>query len=86
MSMNGKTGQSNAFASALKHVCDELLKLNEVEFYGSQIKIVKAKSTRGQTIAVSSSAEDQPVVVNKNLEKQKSLQKPTFSSRKRKLL
>ena len=41
--------------SAPKHVCDELLKLNEVKFHGSQIK-------------------NQPVVVNKNIEKQSSLQ------------
>ena len=41
MPMNDKTGQSKgyAFVSAPKHVCDELLKLNEVKFHGSQIKI-----------------------------------------------
>ena len=60
--MNDKTGQSKvyAFVSAPKH--------------GSQIKIEEAKSTRGQTIAVSSPAKNQAVVVNKNLEKQNSLQ------------
>ena len=56
--MNNKTGQSNAFVSAPKHVCHELLKLNEVELYRSQIIIEEAKSTRGQTIAVSSSAKN----------------------------
>ena len=36
MPMNDKTGQTKgyAFASAPKHVCDELLKLNEVKFHG----------------------------------------------------
>ena len=35
MPINDKTGQSKgyAFVSAPKHVCDELLKLNEVKFY-----------------------------------------------------
>ena len=48
MPMNDKTGQPKgyAFVSAPKHVCDELLKLNEVNFHGFQIKIEKAKSTR----------------------------------------
>ena len=54
---------------ARKHVCDELLKLNEVKFHVSRIKIQEAKSTRGQTIVISSSAKNQPVVANKNLEK-----------------
>ena len=54
-----------AFVSAPRHVCDELLKLNEVKFFCSQIKIEEAKSTRGQTIFVSSPAKNQPVVVNK---------------------
>ena len=41
MPMNDKKGQSKgyAFVFAPKHVCVELLKLNEVKFYGSQIKI-----------------------------------------------
>ena len=74
--MNSKTGQSKgyAFVSAPKHVCDELLKLNEVKSYGSQIKIEEAKSTRGETIIVSSPAKNQSVVANKNLEKQNSPQ------------
>ena len=74
--MNDKTGQSkgNAFVPAPKHVCDELLKLNEVKFYGSQIKIEEAKSARVQTIDVSSPAKNQAVVMNKNIEKQNSLQ------------
>ena len=73
--MNDKTGQSKryAFVSALKHVCDEFLKLNEANFYGSQIKIEEMKSARRQTI-VSSPNKNQPVVVNKNIEKQNSLQ------------
>ena len=76
MSMNDKTGQSKgyAFVSVPKHVCDELLKLNKVKFYDSQIKIEEAKSTRRQTIVVSSTAKNQPVVVNNNLEKRSSLQ------------
>ena len=56
--MNDKTGESNAFVSAPKHVCGELLKLNETEPYRSQITIEEAKSTRGQTIAVSSPAKN----------------------------
>ena len=74
--MNDKTGQSKgyAFVSAPRHVCDELLKLNGVNFHGSQIKIEMAKSTREQTIVSSSSAKNQPVVVNENLLKQNSLQ------------
>ena len=76
MPINDMTGQSKgyAFVSAPIHVCDELLKLNEVKFHGSQIKIHEAKSTRGKTTVVSSPAKNQPVVVNKNLEKQNSLQ------------
>ena len=56
MPMNDKTGQSNgyAFVSAPKHVCDELLKLSEVKSHGSQIKIEETKSTRKQTIVISS--------------------------------
>ena len=75
MPMNHKTRQSKvyAFVSAPKNVCDELLRLNKVKFYSSQIKIQEAKSTRWQNI-VSSPAKNQPVVVNKNLEKQNSLQ------------
>ena len=42
MPMNDKTGQSKG--SAPKHVCDKLLKLNEENFYGSQIKTEEAKS------------------------------------------
>ena len=76
MPMNDKKGKSKgyAFVSAPKHVCDELLKLNEVKFYGSQIKIEEAKSIRGQTIVASSPAKNQRVFVNKNLEKQNSTQ------------
>ena len=76
MLMNDKTGHSKgyAFVSVPKHVCNELRKPNEVKFYGSQIKIKEAKFTRGQTIAVSSPAKDQSVVVNKILEKQTLLQ------------
>ena len=55
-------------------MCDELLKLNELKFYGFQINIEEAKSTRAQTIAASSQAKNQLVVVDKNLEKQNSLQ------------
>ena len=62
------------FVSAPKHVCDELLKLNEIKFHGSQIKIEEAKSTREQTVAISSPAKNQPVVVNENLFKKGSLQ------------
>ena len=74
--MNDQTGESKgyAFVSAPKHVCHKLLKLNEAKFYDSQIKIEEAKSARGQTIVVWSSAENQPVVVNKNIENQNSLQ------------
>ena len=74
--MNDKKGQSKgyAFVSAPRHVCDELLKLNGINFHGSQIKIEVAKSTREQTIVSSSSAKNQPVVVNENLLKQNSLQ------------
>ena len=69
MPMNDKAGQSKgyAFKSAPKHVCDKLLKLNEVNFRGSQIKIEETKSTREQTIVSSSPAKNQPVVVNENL-------------------
>ena len=76
MLVNDKTEQSKryAFVSAPKHVCDELLKLNEVNFHGSQIKIEEAKSTREQTIVSSSPAKNQPVVVNENLLQQNSLQ------------
>ena len=49
-------------------------KLNELKFYGFQINIEEAKSTRAQTIAASSQAKNQLVVVDKNLEKQNSLQ------------
>ena len=76
MPMNDKTGQSKgyAFVPAPKHVCAELLKLNEENFHGSQIKIEEAKSKREQTIVISSPAENQPAVVNENLPKQNSLQ------------
>ena len=49
MPMKSKTGHSKgyAFASTLKHVYDELLKLSEVKFYSSQIKIEEVKSTKG---------------------------------------
>ena len=69
--------------SAPKHVCNELVKLNEGKFYGSQIKIEAGKSTRGQTIIVSSPTKNQPVVVNKNLEKQNLLQNPPLVPGKR---
>ena len=70
--------------SAPKHLCeDELLKLNKLKFHGSQIKIEKAKSTRGQTIIASSPGKNQPVVVNKNLEKQNLLQNLSFVLGKR---
>ena len=58
----------------LQDVCDELLKLSEVNFHVSQIKIEEAKSTREQTIVSSSPAKSQPVVVNENLLQQNSLQ------------
>ena len=76
MPVNDKTGQSKgyAFVSAPKHVCNELLKLNEIKFHGSQIKIEEAKFIREQTIVVLSAAKNQLVVVNENLEKQNSLQ------------
>ena len=51
-----------------------LVQLNEVKFYGSQIKIKETKPTKRQTIVVSSPDKTQPVVVNNNLEKQNSLQ------------
>ena len=57
-----------------QNVCDELLKLNEVNFHGSQIKIEKAKSTTEQIIVISSQPKNQSVVVNENLLKQNSLQ------------
>ena len=43
MPMNDKTGQSKgyAFVSVPKHVCDELLKLNEVNFHGRSSEIHK---------------------------------------------
>ena len=83
MPLNDDTGQSKgyAFVSALKYVCDELLRLNEVAFYASQTKIELAKSTRAQTIVVSSPSKYQPVVANKNLE-YKFPTKLTFSSLK----
>ena len=63
------------FVSDPKSMCSELLKLNKVKLYGSQIKIEDTKSTRGETIVVSFPATNQPVVVNKNLDKQNSQQK-----------
>ena len=69
--------------SVPKYVCDELLKLNEVKLYGSQIKNEEAKSTRRQTIVVSSPAKNQPVVVNNSVEKQNSLQNLPFVPGKR---
>ena len=67
MPMNFKTVKSKryVFVSAPKHVCDKLHKLNEINFYGSQIKIEDVKSIRGQTNIVSSPAKNQPIVVNK---------------------
>ena len=86
MPMNDKTGQSKgyAFVSAPKHVCDELLKLNEIKFHGSQIKIEEAKSTREQTTVVSSPAKNHLVVVNENLENHKSSQNLPLVPGKRK--
>ena len=54
MPMKVKTGLSKgyAFVSAPKLVCADLLKLNEVKFHGSQIKIEEAKSAREQTIVI----------------------------------
>ena len=77
MPMGDKTVLSKGyvFVSDPKNVCNELLKLNEVKFYGSQIKIEYTKSTIGKTIVVSFPATNQPVVVNKNLDKQNSQQK-----------
>ena len=77
MPMGDKTVLSKGyvFVSDPKNVCNELLKLNEVKFYGSQIKIEYTKSTRGKTIVVPFPATNQPVVVNKNLGKQNSQQK-----------
>ena len=51
MSIKNKPGQSEryAFMSVLKHVCDELPKLNEAKFYDSQIQ-----SSRGHAIAENS--------------------------------
>ena len=74
--MKVKTGLSKgyAFVSAPKLVCADLLKLSEVKFHGSQIKIEEAKSAREQTIVISSPTNNQPVVVNENLLKQNSLQ------------
>lgn len=51
--------------SVPKHVCNELLKLNLVKFYGSRIKIEEMESTRGQTIVVSSPAKNLPLVPGK---------------------
>ena len=52
MQMNDNTGQSKGYTlvSAPEHVCNQLLKLNKVTFYGSQVKIEEAKFKRGQTI------------------------------------
>ena len=72
--MNHKTGQSKRDTFMSEHVCNELLKVNDVKFYGSQIKIEEAKSTKGQTIVFSSPAKNQLLVVNKNLEKRNLLQ------------
>ena len=85
MPMNDKTGQPKgyAFVSAPKHVCDELLKLNEVNFYDSQINIEEAKSKRELIIVISSPARNQPVVVNENILKQNSLQNLPLVSGKR---
>ena len=76
MPMNDGTEQSKmyAFVSASKNVWDKLLKLHKTKLFGSQIKIKEVKSTRGQTIVVLSPAKNHPAVVNKNLEKQSSLQ------------
>ena len=53
------------------------------KFYGSQIKIEEVRSSRGETIAVSSPAKNQAVVVNKNLKKQNSRQKlPTVPGKR----
>ena len=59
----------------LQNVCDESLKVNEVRFHVSKIKIEEAKSAREQTTVISSPAKNQPVAVNENLLKQNLLQK-----------
>ena len=76
LAMNDETGQSEeyAFVSALKYVYDELVKLNDVNFHGFQIKMKESKFTREETIVISSPAKNQPIVVNENLLKQNSLQ------------
>ena len=53
--MSDKTEQSKgyAFVSATKQVGNELLRVNEVKFYVSQIKIDEENPTKGKTIAVS---------------------------------
>ena len=51
-------------------MCDELLKLNETNLNGSQIKIEKTKSTRRQEIIVPSPTKFQPVGGNNHLGKQ----------------
>lgn len=58
----------------LKIMCDKLLKLNETNLNGSQIKIEKTKSTRGQEIIVPSPTKIQPVDGNNHLGKQNTLQ------------
>ena len=67
-------------------LCDELLKLSEVNSHGSQIKIEEAKFTREQTIVISSPAINQPVVVNENLLNQNSLQNLYLRIASRRLL
>ena len=75
MPINDKTGQSKRFAFIPAQImCDELLKLNETNLNGSQIKIEKTKSTRRQEIIVSSPTKIQPVGGNNHLGKQSTLQ------------
>ena len=58
----------------LKIMCDKLLKLNETNLNGFQIKIEKTKSTRRQEIIVPSPTKIQPVDGNNHLGKQNTLQ------------
>ena len=62
------------FVSAPKHVCEQLLKLNEVKFHGSQSKSKRQNLRESRVIVVSSPAKNWLVVVNENLLKHFSLQ------------
>ena len=50
--MNNKTEQSKgyAFVSATKHVGNELLRVNEVKFYVSQIKLMRRIPQKGRLL------------------------------------